>query len=48
MVKKLRKLDIILKSKLISDKLKKQIEVDEANYIDLDTPEESLSLISKS
>lgn len=37
-VKKLRKLDILLKSSLISKKLKVEIDNNEANYIDLDSP----------
>ena len=44
-VKKLRKLDIFLKSKLITKTIKKQIENDEANYIDLDSPHENIPLI---
>lgn len=37
-VRKLRKLDIILKSSLISNKIKVEIENDEKNFIDLDSP----------
>lgn len=37
-IKKLRKLDIILKSKLITKELKDEIDNNEANYIDLDSP----------
>ena len=39
-VKKLRKLDIILKSSLISKKIQHEIDNDEKNFIDLDTPDE--------
>lgn len=44
-VKKLRKLDIILKSSLITKKIQHEIENDEKNYIDLDSPLEDLSQI---
>ena len=37
-VKKLRKLDILLKSRLISNEIKVEIENDEKNFIDLDSP----------
>jgi len=37
-VKKLRKLDILLKSSLISNEIKVEIENDEKNFIDLDSP----------
>ena len=44
-VKKLRKLDIILKSSLITKKIQHEIENDEKNYIDLDSPIEDISQI---
>lgn len=44
-VKKLRKLDIILKSSLITKKIQHEIENDEKNYIDLDSPLEDISQI---